>query len=79
MSEEKTLMELMQEMLVAMKVVTASLEFLQAEQERLGKAAGEIGLLLTVQGQAIQRLWHHAGLPEDLRFPEPPPARGPIN
>ncbi len=76
---EKTLVEMMQEMLAAMKVMTGTLEKLEAEQARLGKAMGESGIVLLNHaktlnnlGSAVVRLWHEAKLPVN-EAPETPP------
>ena len=79
--EEKTLVEMMEDLMGLMKTVTANQEKLEAEQKRLATAMGESGLIvinnattLSHLGAAVVRLWHEAGLPIDQAPAVPPEA-----
>ena len=80
---EKTLAEMLEELVAGMKTLVANQEKFQAEQQCQGLALGEVGLALIDhakslrdQGAAVVRLWHAAGLPiaEAPQMPE-----GPVN
>jgi hypothetical protein len=64
------LVKIVQQMHEAMKTVASNQEKLLAEQERMGKAIGETGIILQDHAQkirntgaAVVRLWNEAGLP----------------
>lgn len=70
MSDEsgvQLLIKLMEEIHATVKVLAANQERITQEQQRLAKAIGECGILLTNHGAAILEL-QHAGLAAD----EPP-------
>jgi hypothetical protein len=76
---EKTLTEILSEMMAAMKTMAENQTKLQAEQACLAVAMGESGIILldntkklNNQGVALIRLWHEAGLPI-ADAPEVPP------
>jgi len=76
---DKTLVEMMQDIMDLLKTVTSNQEKLEAEQARLKVAMGESGLIVISNATtlrhveaAVVRLWHEAGLPI-TDAPEVPP------
>ena len=76
---EKNLVQMMQDLMDLMRKMTENQEKMQSEQQRLGIAMGESGLILANHaetlrklGAATVRLWHEAKLPVN-EAPETPP------
>jgi len=72
------LIQLMQEIHSAVKILTANQEKIAAEQQRSAKAIGEAGAILQNHAQvlrytqeAVIKLWKEAGLPVDETPPAP--------